>query len=149
MTEKIEELRLLISDEYEEVSVLANAAAFLKEITGFFWIGFYIVKDDILILGPFQGSTACYRIKKGRGVCGTCWEEGKTIVVPDVHQFPGHIACSSLSKSEIVVPLKNEKGEVVAVLDVDSDKINDFTASDQQLFEEAARVVESQIYKKV
>ena len=92
------QFELLISDEKEEISVLANTAAALREAFGFFWVGFYLVKDDQLILGPFQGSTACYRIHKGKGVCGTSWAEARTLIVPNVEQFPGHIACSSLSR---------------------------------------------------
>ena len=99
------QFELLISDEKEEISVLANTAAALREAFGFFWVGFYLVKDNQLILGPFQGSTACYRIHKGKGVCGTSWAEARTLIVPNVEQFPGHIACSSLSRSEIVVPI--------------------------------------------
>ena len=111
---------LLISGETDEIAVLANTCAALREAFGFFWIGFYLVKDEQLVLGPFQGNVACYRIRKGRGVCGTAWAEARTQVVPDVEQFPGHIACSSLSKSEIVVPvIANDK--VIGVLDIDSD----------------------------
>ncbi len=118
----------------ETVSVLANASAALKEAFGFFWVGFYIVNGEELILGPFQGIVACSRIRKGRGVCGTAWSEGRTIVVPDVEEFPGHIACSSLSRSEIVVPLIKD-GEVTAVLDIDSDKVGDFDETDRQYLE--------------
>jgi L-methionine (R)-S-oxide reductase len=107
----------------------------LRQAFGFFWVGFYLVKDDELVLGPFQGPIACTRIRKGRGVCGTSWAEARTVLVPDVEEFPGHIACSSDSKSEIVVPvLKN--GTVMAVLDVDSDQLNDFDADDQVALEQ-------------
>lgn len=95
----------LIEDETDMISIFANTSAALKEAFGFFWVGFYIAKGEELVLGPFQGSVACYRIKKGKGVCGTAWQERHTIIVPDVEEFPGHIACSSLSRSEIVVPL--------------------------------------------
>ena len=109
---------LLISGETDEIAVLANTCAAIREAFGFFWIGFYMVKNGELVLGPFQGDVACYRIRKGRGVCGTAWAEARTQVVPDVEQFPGHIACSSLSKSEIVVPIFRGD-EVVGMLDID------------------------------
>jgi GAF domain-containing protein len=114
------------------VANLANISAALKETFDFFWVGFYLVaKNDTLVLGPFQGPIACTRISKGKGVCGTAWEEKKTLVVPDVEAFPGHIACSALSKSEIVVPLiKNDV--VVGVLDIDSDELNTFDEIDEQ-----------------
>lgn len=126
----LEQFSSLIQDETELISVLANTSAALKEAFNFFWIGFYLVKDGQLILGPFQGSVACYRIKKGGGVCGTAWVEETTQVVPDVEQFKGHIACSSLSRSEIVVPIIVE-GEVKGVLDIDSDKLNTFDEIDR------------------
>ena len=114
---------------------LANVSAALKEQFGWFWVGFYLVKGDELVVGPFQGPVACTRIRKGRGVCGACWERKKTMIVPDVEKFPGHIACSSLSKSEIVLPvIRNEK--VLAVLDVDSDSLNTFDETDQRFLEE-------------
>lgn len=136
---------LLISDEKEEVSVLANAAAALREAFGFFWVGFYLVKDDRLILGPFQGSAACYRIRKGKGVCGTSWAEARTLVVPDVDQFPGHIACSSLSRSEIVVPIL-AGGQVKGVLDIDSDQLNSFDETDRRYLEEVTAVIAKILY---
>ena len=112
-----------------------STAAALRQAFGFFWVGFYVVKGDELVLGPFQGPIACTRIRKGRGVCGSSWAQARTLLVPDVEQFPGHIACSSDSKSEIVVPVfKN--GAVVAVLDVDSDQLNDFDADDQAALEQ-------------
>lgn len=126
----LEQFAPLIQDETELISVLANASAALKEAFNFFWIGFYLVKDEQLILGPFQGSVACYRIKKGRGVCGTAWAECATQVVPDVEQFKGHIACSSLSRSEIVVPIFVD-GEVKGVLDIDSDELATFDDTDR------------------
>lgn len=131
----LQQFSSLIQDENENISVLANATAALKEAFGFFWIGFYLVKNGELILGPFQGSVACYRIKKGRGVCGTAWAEATTQVVPDVEQFKGHIACSSLSKSEIVVPVIVD-GEVKGVLDIDSDELNTFDAIDKIYLEQ-------------
>ena len=145
--EFIENLKNLISGESDETAVLANTAAYIKEVYGWFWIGFYIVRGDELVLGPFQGSVACYRIKKGRGVCGTSWQKNATIVVPDVEEFPGHIACSSLSKSEIVVPLRDSKGEVCAVLDIDSDELDTFGNKEQEVMEAAARIVEKQVFK--
>ena len=144
--EFIPQLALLIEDEHEEVSVLTNVSAALKECFEWFWIGFYIVKDEELILGPFQGSTACYRIKKGRGVCGTAWKESCTQVVPDVELFPGHIACSSLSRSEIVVPLY-KNNQVCAVLDIDSIHLATFDDIDRQYLEEICRLIEKNIYK--
>ena len=125
--------------------MLANASAALKEAFGFFWVGFYLVQNNALILGPFQGSVACYSIRKGRGVCGTAWAEGRTVVVPDVDQFPGHIACSSLSRSEIVVPLI-ANGEVKGVLDIDSDRLDDFDETDKKYLEETVRLLVSELY---
>ncbi len=124
----------LVSKETDMVANMANIAAVLKEALGFFWVGFYIVKDDELVLGPFQGPLACTRIKYGKGVCGSAWAQKKTIVVPDVDQFPGHIACSSLSRSEIVVPIF-KKGECIAVLDIDSKEINSFDEIDARYLE--------------
>ncbi len=136
----------LIEDEHDEISVMANTAAALRETFGFFWVGFYRVgKDNELLLGPFQGSTACYRIKKGRGVCGTAWEQGCTQVVPDVELFPGHIACSSESRSEIVIPIY--KGtEIVGVLDIDSDVPEDFDETDRQGLERIVRIMSETLY---
>lgn len=125
----------LTADEPDLTANLANTAAALRQAFGFFWVGFYLVKNDELVLGPFQGPVACTRIRRGRGVCGTSWAEKRTVLVPDVEAFPGHIACSSESKSEIVVPVfKNN--EVVAVLDVDSDQLDDFDSDDQQALEQ-------------
>lgn len=130
----IPQIEELLSGETDLVANMANTAAALKEQFGWFWVGFYIVKQDELVLGPFQGPVACTRIRKGRGVCGTSWSEAKTLIVPDVEKFPGHIACSSLSRSEIVVPvIKNN--EVVAVLDVDSEHLNYFDETDQKFLE--------------
>ena len=144
--EFIENLKNLISGEKDETAVLANTAAYIKEVFGWFWIGFYIVRGDELVLGPFQGSVACYRIKKGRGVCGTSWQKKETIVVPDVEEFPGHIACSSLSKSEIVVPLYDKEGNVRAVLDIDSDRLATFGQEEANVLEATAKVVAEQIF---
>ena len=125
----------LIDGEPDLIANLANVAAALKEAFDFFWVGFYIVKNDQLVLGPFQGPIACTRIGYGKGVCGTSWKESQTIIVDDVNQFPGHIACSSLSQSEIVVPIIRNN-EVVAVLDVDSDKLSQFDEIDQKYLTE-------------
>jgi GAF domain-containing protein len=133
--ELVPQLKALLLGEKDEIANLANFVAALKQTFGFFWVGFYMVKENELVLGPFQGPIACTRIKKGKGVCGTSWEKGKTMLVSDVDQFPGHIACSSLSKSEIVVPLfKNQ--EVIGVLDVDSDQLNDFDEVDEKYLTE-------------
>ena len=127
-------MEALISGEQDLVANLANIAAALREAFGFFWVGFYVVQGQELVLGPFQGPSACTRIAFGRGVCGTTWKEKKTQLVPDVEAFPGHIACSSASKSEIVVPAF-QAGEVFLVLDVDSDRLDDFDAVDQRYLE--------------
>lgn len=131
----IPQIKALTSDEPDVIANLANAASALKYGMNFFWVGFYQVKNDELVLGPFQGPIACTRIRRGKGVCGTSWDEKRTLIVPDVDQFPGHIACSSDSKSEIVVPLM-AKGEVVAVLDVDSDSLDQFDETDEQYLTE-------------
>ncbi|MBL7761394.1 MAG: GAF domain-containing protein [Sediminibacterium sp.] len=131
----IPQIKGLLEGETDLVANLANTAAALKEQFGWFWVGFYLVKQDELVLGPFQGPVACTRIRKGRGVCGSSWSGATTLIVPDVEKFPGHIACSSLSKSEIVVPLF-KAGEVVGVLDVDSDTYNSFDETDQHYLEQ-------------
>lgn len=124
----------LTSGETDSMANLANITAALKEAFGFFWVGFYLVKEDELVLGPFQGPVACTRIKKGKGVCGLAWKNEETVIVQDVDQFPGHIACSADSKSEIVVPIiKNEK--VVGVLDIDSDQLANFDKTDKEWLE--------------
>lgn len=123
------QLKALVEGESDIVANLANVVAALKATFGFFWVGFYLVKGDELVLGPFQGPVACTRISKGKGVCGAAWEQKKVMLVPNVEEFPGHIACSSISKSEVVIPLL-VNDEVVAVLDVDSDQYNDFDADD-------------------
>jgi GAF domain-containing protein len=120
----------LIAGETDLTANLANVCAALKAQFNFFWVGFYVVKGDELVLGPFQGPVACTRIAKGRGVCGQAWQQKHVMLVPDVDAFPGHIACSSLSKSEVVIPLFGADGEVKAVLDVDSDSLNDFDEID-------------------
>jgi GAF domain-containing protein len=129
------QIRGLLDGETDLVANLANIAGALKEQFGFFWVGFYLVKGEELVLGPFQGPVACTRIKKGRGVCGTAWDKSETIIVADVEKFPGHIACSSLSKSEIVLPLIHLKN-VVGVLDVDSEELNSFDHVDAKYLQE-------------
>ena len=134
------QIKALIKGELDLIANLANIAAALKEQFGWLWVGFYLVKNDELVLGPFQGSVACTRISKGRGVCGAAWQKAQTLIVPDVEKFPGHIACSSLSKSEIVVPLINND-EVAGVLDVDSELLNMFDETDQQFLEEIVQLI--------
>ena len=129
------QIRALTEGEPDRVANLANVVAALKQQFGWLWVGFYLVKDGELVVGPFQGPVACTRISKGRGVCGTSWQEGRTLIVPDVEAFPGHIACSSLSRSEIVVPVFHQ-GEVVGVLDADSTELNDFDEEDRRWLEE-------------
>ena len=128
----------LVGAETDQIANLANVAAALKQTFGFFWVGFYLVKGEVLVLGPFQGPVACTRIAYGQGVCGTSWKERKTLVVPDVNLFPGHIACNSESKSEIVIPLFSD-GNIVGVLDIDSDRLNDFDETDAVFLEEIVR----------
>jgi GAF domain-containing protein len=124
------QIEALIAGETDFTANLANVCAALKAQFNFFWVGFYLVKDDELVLGPFQGPVACTRIAKGRGVCGQAWQHKQVMLVPNVDAFPGHIACSSLSKSEVVIPLFGAEDEVKAVLDVDSDRLNDFDEID-------------------
>ena len=121
----------MIEGETNAVSVMANVGAALHEAFGWWWTGFYTVNGDRLELGPFQGPVACYRIKRGHGVCGTAWDRDETVIVPDVEEFPGHIACSSLSRSEIVVPVHDGNGIVVAVLDIDSKELSTFDETDK------------------
>lgn len=130
----------LLEGEPELVANLANISAALKEQFGWLWVGFYLVKGEELVLGPFQGPVACTRIKKGRGVCGKCWENKRTLIVADVEKFPGHIACSSLSRSEIVIPVLNNN-EVVAVLDADSEALNHFDETDKKYLEEIVGMI--------
>jgi L-methionine (R)-S-oxide reductase len=134
------QMRALLTGETDLVANLANVTAALKEQFNWLWVGFYVVKGDELVLGPFQGPVACTRIRKGRGVCGTAWKKVKTLIVPDVEKFPGHIACSSLSKSEIVVPVI-KADEVVAVLDVDSEAYNLFDEVDKKYLEEIVTLI--------
>lgn len=127
---------------------LANVAALLHTTMGWWWTGFYLVCGDKLHLGPFQGPVACYEIACGRGVCGTAWQQDRTIVVPDVEQFPGHIACSSESRSEIVVPLRDSDGHVVGVLDIDSKELGTFGDVDALCLEQIARIIERHTFQK-
>ena len=130
----------MIEGEKDLIANLANIAAALKEQFGWLWVGFYLVKDEQLVLGPFQGPVACTRINKGRGVCGTSWAKAEVLIVPDVEKFPGHIACSSLSKSEIVVPLMKE-GMVWGILDVDSEVLDQFDEIDKQYLEAIVKLI--------
>lgn len=134
------QIRALMEGEPDGTANLANLAAALKEQFGWLWVGFYLVKEDELVVGPFQGPVACTRIRKGRGVCGTSWSEAKTLIVPDVEAFPGHIACSSLSRSEIVVPVRS-RGTIVAVLDADSAELNAFDEEDGRWLEEIVQLI--------
>ena len=136
----IPQIEGLLTGECDLIANLANVTAALKEQFGWLWVGFYIVKQDELVLGPFQGPVACRRIKRGRGVCGKSWQLAKPLIVPDVEKFPGHIACSSLSKSEIVIPVIRNN-EVVAVLDVDSEKYDFFDQTDEQYLEQIAGMI--------
>jgi L-methionine (R)-S-oxide reductase len=136
----IPQLKGLLEGETDDVANMANMVAALKEQFGWFWVGFYRVKNEELVLAPFQGPVACTRIKKGRGVCGSSWEKAQTLLVPDVEKFPGHIACSSLSKSEIVVPLIRN-GIVLGVLDVDSDAYNQFDETDKIYLEQIVNLL--------
>lgn len=134
------QIESVVSDENDQIANLANTAALLHEGFGFWWTGFYMVKDGQLVLGPFQGPVACTRIGFGKGVCGTAWKLHETVVVPDVHQFPGHIACSSLSQSEIVVPMFDGE-EVYAVLDIDSKELATFDETDKEWLEKIVKLL--------
>jgi L-methionine (R)-S-oxide reductase len=139
--ELVPQITALVEGEIDLIANMANISAALKTVLDFFWVGFYVVKGDELVLAPFQGPVACTRISRGKGVCGKCWEEERSIIVDDVDQFPGHIACSSLSKSEIVIPLRDEAGKIWAVLDVDSDKLNDFGETDRSHLEKICKLI--------
>lgn len=140
----LQQLKSLLQDETNTIAILSETCAIIHDVMGFFWVGFYLVEGDELVLGPFQGSVACLRIKKGRGVCGTAWQQQKTIIVPDVEKFAGHIACSTLSRSEIVVPIFNVSNgtendyqpEILGVLDIDSTEIGTFDETDAKYLEE-------------
>ena len=144
--EILPQIEAVVSAETDMIANMANVSAILKEAFGFWWVGFYIVKPCLsggeeLVLGPFQGPLACTRIKKGRGVCGTSWEQAQTITVPDVEQFPGHIACSSLSRSEIVVPVFGPDGSVMGVLDIDSEHLATFDVVDKEWLEKMLKQI--------
>lgn len=139
------QLKALIDGDDDLISSTANVTAALKEAFGFLWVGFYFVKGNQLVLGPFQGKIACSRIAKGKGVCGSAWAENKTMLVPDVDKFKGHIACDSSSRSEIVIPLRG-KDDVQAVLDIDSDQLNDFTGIDSFYLGEVVKIIEQKFY---
>lgn len=137
----VPQLEALVQGEADVIANLSNIAAALRETMGFFWVGFYLVKGNQLVLGPFQGPIACTRINFGKGVCGTSWKEKRVIVVPNVDEFPGHIACSSASKSEIVLPAF-KSGEVALLLDVDSDQLNDFDSTDEHYLRQVMTLIE-------
>jgi len=136
----VPQIEALVGKETDLIANLANTAGAIRQTFGFFWVGFYLVKGDELVLGPFQGPIACTRIKRGRGVCGAAWDKAETVIVPDVEQFSGHIACNSESRSEIVVPLFVH-GEVIGVLDIDSNRLNDFDDTDQAFLESVCRMI--------
>ena len=141
----LKQIESVVADESDLIANMANVASMIHETFHFWWTGFYrVISDNELVLGPFQGPLACTRIRKGRGVCGTAWAEAKTQVVPDVDLFPGHIACSSASRSEIVVPLFDEKDEVFAVLDIDSAELNTFDETDKVYLEKIADLMKKE-----
>lgn len=142
----IPQLEALVGDDDWAVGALANVTAALHAVWGHLWIGFYLVEGNELLLGPFQGPVACMRIAKGKGVCGQAWEQNESIVVPDVDKFPGHIACSSSSRSEIVVPLRGADGEVRGVLDIDSAYLNTFDAVDRNYLEKLCTSLGKRLY---
>lgn len=142
----VSQIDSLVAGENYETGVLANITAAIHDALGYFWVGFYMVDDGELRLGPFQGSLACFRIKRGKGVCGTAWDKGETLVVPDVEQFQGHIACSSLSRSEIVVPVFDGNGNVKCVLDIDSTELNTFDDVDKKYLEKIADIIRNSLY---
>lgn len=139
----IPQIEGLLSGETDQIANLSNFVAALKEAFDFFWVGFYIKRENQLVLGPFQGPIACTRINFDKGVCGFCYRTKETVIVPDVDEFPGHIACSSASKSEIVLPVFDKNGEVLMVLDVDSDKLDDFSEIDKEGLEQLVRLLEN------
>ncbi len=136
------QIEALVSGEKDLIANLANITAVLREAFGFFWVGFYLKKENQLVLGPFQGTLACTRIDFDKGVCGHCYTTKEIVIVPNVEEFPGHIACSSASKSEIVLPIFNESGEVFGVLDVDSDRLDDFSQTDAKGLEKIVKIIE-------
>ncbi len=136
------QVKALFAGESDFIANAANLSALISEAFGFHWVGFYTVKGDSLVLGPFQGPIACTRIAKGKGVCGTAWERNEIVVVPNVDEFPGHIACSALSKSELVIPVRNASQDVLAVLDIDSAQLNDFDNADVEQLSAWVRLLE-------
>ena len=140
-----EQIKSLIKGEKNNTAILSNVSAAISQTFKWLWVGFYVIEDNELVLGPFQGPVACFRIKKGDGVCGAAWKDKKTIIVPDVEKFPGHIACSSISKSEIVVPVYNNKNKVFGVLDIDSDKLNSFDETDKKHLEEIVSIIQKSL----
>ncbi|MBR5716205.1 MAG: GAF domain-containing protein [Bacteroidales bacterium] len=143
----LRQIEAVVAAESDSIANMANVTSMLHETFGFWWTGFYRVIDNVLVLGPFQGPMACTRIKKGRGVCGTAWQQDQTQVVPDVELFPGHIACSSASKSEIVVPLHDKDGHVIGVLDIDSAELNTFDETDRLYLEKVAALFTNDLSK--
>ena len=143
--ELVSGLKAIVEGETDMIAVMSNIAAEIHQTMKFWWTGFYRVKDGELILGPFQGPIACMHIAYGRGVCGTAWKKEETIIVPDVEQFPGHIACSSQSRSEIVVPVFDKENKVIAVLDIDSERLSTFDETDQKYLEEICHLIPTDI----
>ena len=141
----VSQIAALIEGEKDMIAVMSNVAAAIHQAMGFWWTGFYRVVDGELVLGPFQGPVACMHIPYGKGVCGTAWQREETVIVPDVEQFPGHIACSSASKSEIVVPVFGVDGKVTAVLDIDSDELATFDETDRKYLEEITHFLKEDI----
>ena len=137
----IPQIKSLLGNEPDMIANMANLSAALKQAFDFFWVGFYRVIGSELVLGPFQGPVACMRIRPGQGVCGTAWNEQKTLIVPDVDQFPGHIACNAASRSEIVIPVENKEGNVVGVLDIDSSTLNAFDETDARYLNEMLQIL--------
>ena len=138
------QIESLISEEKDILAILSNITAAIQDTYNFLWVGFYLVKSNELVLGPFQGPVACFRIGYGKGVCGTSWKEDKTLIVKDVNKFPGHIACSSMSKSEIVIPVRN-KHEVYGVLDIDSKEYNAFDKIDKKYLKKIIAMIENKL----
>ncbi len=143
--EIIPQIRSLVEDETDLIANLANIAAVLKEAFGFYWLGFYLTKENQLVLGPFQGTIACTRIDFDKGVCGHCYTSRETVIVPNVDEFPGHIVCSSVSKSEIVLPIFDENDDVFGILDVDSDELDDFSEIDADGLKEIVKIIEEKL----
>ena len=140
----VSQIEALIDGEKDTIAIMSNVAAAIHQTMGFWWTGFYRVVADELVLGPFQGPVACMHIPYGKGVCGTAWQRGETVIVPDVEQFPGHIACSSESKSEIVVPVFDKDGKVMAVLDIDSEHLATFDDIDRKYLEDICQLIKVQ-----